>query len=267
MLRPLTGAWLRALGGDARPLYVLLAPAMLLAARDVLTRRFGSAWTSWCMAAVAWLPQIVVAPEGGATSAYSDLAVAAFFGMAVATRVGRGRRAIGSAALWCACLILTKNEGLLLAAAVVMYKPRWQLLVAPAMAFATLLAWQHSIPDAYDERNGALMLELPRRLAMLDDATIAIGKRALDVRTWGVLWPIVLLGIVLRRQPAAAVIPLLVVSAGYVAALACTSWNIEELARVTAHRLLLHCVVPASCIVIALLRNQTASSSRTSRGA
>ncbi|HEX8408858.1 MAG TPA: hypothetical protein VF883_08340 [Thermoanaerobaculia bacterium] len=266
LLMPLNAASLMAMGGDARPLYVLLAPAMLLAARDLLTRRFGFAWASWCMAALAWLPQLVVAPEGGATSAYSDLAVAAFFGMAVATRVSRGRRASGAAALWCAFLILTKNEGLLLAAAVILYKPRWQLLVAPAIAFTILVAWQRTVPEAYDERNGALLLELPRRIAMLDDATIAIGKRALDFRTWGALWPLVLLGVVFRRRPAAAVIPLLLVLAGYIAALACTSWNIEELARVTAHRLLLHCIIPAGCIVLALLANQTASSSRTSRG-
>lgn len=266
LLMPLNAASLMALGGDSRPLYVLLAPAMLLAARDLLRRRFGSAWTSWCMAALAWLPQLVVTPEGGATSAYSDVAVAAFFGMAVATRVGRGRGAIGAAALWCAFLILTKNEGLLLAAAVAIYRPRWHFSVAPAIAFAMLLAWQHSVPEAYDERNAALLRELPRRLGMLDDAAIAIGKRSLDFRTWGAFWPLVLVGVVIRRRPAAAVVPLLLASAGYVATLACTSWNIEELARVTAHRLLLHSLIPAACIVLALLRGQTASSSRTSRG-
>ena len=261
LLMPLNAASAEALGGNARSVYVLIAPALLLAVRDLLERRYGRAWTSWCFAAVAWLPPIVLAAEGGATSAYSDLAVAAFFGMAVVTRATRGR-AVFAPGLWCAFLILTKNEGLLLAAAVLVYRPRWRMLAAPLAALTMLGVWQQSIPDAYDERNAFLIRELPQQLARIDDAALAIGRRAMDVRTWGVFWPLVVVAALTRRQPRAAIVPLAIAAAGYVAVMACTSWQIEELARVTAHRLLTHGVIPAACVVAAALSSRSLPSVR-----
>lgn len=253
LLMPLNAASLIALRGDVRFLYILVAPAMLLAARDLLAPRYGRPITSWCMAALAWLPQIVVAPEGGATSAYNDLTVAAFFGLAVATRVARPHR-VAAAGIWCAFLVLTKNEGLLLAMTVAAYRPKWQITVFAAMAFAALVVWQQSIPDAYDERNSALLLELPQRIERLDDAALAIGRHASDVRMWGVFWPLLLACFAIGRRPLTAAIPLVLALAGYVVVMACTSWNIDQLARVTAHRLLLHCVIPASIIMIATVQ-------------
>jgi hypothetical protein len=252
LLIPLDVATLLALGASPRPLFVLIPAAMLLAARDLLSRRFGTAAAGWCMAALAWLPQIVIAPEGGATSAYSDLAVAAFFGMAVVTRPRV------AASLWIAFLILTKNEGLLLALAALAWRPRVRMLIAPAIALALLLGWQQLVPDAYDERNAALLLELPSRLAFLDDAALAIGRHALDLRTWGVLWPLVALCAFGRRVRSEARV-LMIAMAGYVAVMACTSWSITQLANVTAHRLLLHCIVPAGCIVMACMSSSGGS--------
>ena len=252
LLLPLDVATLLAFGASPRPLFVLIPAAMILAARDLLSRRFGTAAASWSMAALAWLPQMVTAPEGGATSAYSDLAVAAFFGMAVVTRPRV------AASLWIAFLILTKNEGLLLALAALAWRPRVRMLIAPAIAFTLLLVWQQTVPDAYDERNAALLLELSSRLTFLDDAALAIGRHALDLRTWGVLWPLVAICAFRRRVRSEARV-LLIALAGYVAVMACTSWSIAELAKVTAHRLLLHCVIPAGCIVMACMSSSGAS--------
>jgi hypothetical protein len=266
LLMPLDAASLLALGGSVRPLFVLLPAAMLLAARDLLSRRFSTVTPSWCMAALAWLPQIVTAREGGASSAYSDLAVAAFFGMAVVTRVARGRRGAVAASVWLAFLILTKNEGVVLAAAVLAYRPRPRMFLAPAIALAFLLAWQQSIPDAYDERNAVLLRGLPSRLAQLDDAAVAIARHALDFRTWGVFWPLVAVAAFLRRRPVAALVPLVLALGAYVVVLACTSWEIAALARVTAHRLLVHGILPAACLVIACLAPTTKSRTHPYQG-
>lgn len=243
LLMPLNAATLIALGSSARPLFVLIPAAMLLGVRDLLSRRLGRAPASWGFAALAWLPQIVTANEGGASSAYSDLALAAFFGMAIVTR--------GSPGLWIAFLVLTKNEGLLLALAALLYRPRLRDLVAPAIAFAVLVTWQQSVPDAYDERNAALLRELTRRIAWISDAFMAFARRAGDLRMWGVFWPLVFVCTAIRRKPLCAITPLLAALSGYVLMFSVTSWNIDELARVSADRLLLHCVIPAAWIVIA----------------
>lgn len=247
-----------------RALYALLPAALLLALRDLLSRRHGSAAASWCVAAAAWLPQVAVAPEGGASSAYSDLALAAFAGMAVATLAARGRRASSAAGLWVAFAILTKNEGTMLAIALLvalcLCRPGWRaiarFLAAPAVAFALLEIWRRSIPEAYDERNVALLAELPGRIGRIDDALLAMARHAFDWSVWGAFWPVVMIACVVvpfaprRRSTVLPLATLVLAFGGYVAALACTSWSIDELARVAANRLLVHCLVPALAIVV-----------------
>jgi hypothetical protein len=269
LLMPLDASAAMLLAGrdDAyRALYVFLPAALLLAVRDLLSRSHGTAATSWCVAAAAWLPQIVVAPEGGASSAYSDLALAAFAGMAVATLAARGRRASFAAGLWAAFAILTKNEGAMLAIALFialcLSRPGWRatarFLAAPAAALALLGIWRRSIPEAYDERNAALIAELPGRIGRLDDALVAMVRHAFDWNLWGAFWLVVLVAcavvpIATRRRIAVVPLTALVLALGaYVAALACTSWSIDELARVAANRLLVHCLVPALAVVVAL---------------
>lgn len=269
LLVPLDAAAMMLLTGRGeafRALYVLFAPALLLALRDLSSRRFGTAAPSWCAAAAAWLPQLLVAPEGGASSAYSDLALAAFAGMAVATLATRGRRAAGAAGILMAFAILTKNEGTLaalaLAAALVAIAPRVRVIArftaAPALALALLAAWRARIPEAYDERNAALLGGLVSNLGRVDDALAAMARHAFDWPSWGAFWIVALAGCALAmrtRRARAVVVPLLVLVvtlAGYVAALASTSWAVEELARVAANRLLVHCLAPALLLVIAM---------------
>lgn len=43
---------------------------------------------------------------------------------------------------------------------------------------------------------------------------------------------------------------------GYVALLAVTSWRIDELALVTANRLLLHLLIPAICVLALAWRSE-----------
>lgn len=123
-----------------RWLYIAIPLAALLAA----TRRV----SPWICAGLAWLPQLVM-PEGGMLSAYSDLAVAAFFGMAVLALTHEEH-----AGLWLAALVLTKNEGVVLAiaalaaAAICKRRLRWRDALPPLGAFALLVAWRMQIPDA-----------------------------------------------------------------------------------------------------------------------
>jgi len=248
-----------------RALYALLPAALLLAVRDLLSRRHGSAAASWCVAAAAWLPQIAVATEGGASSAYSDLALAAFAGMAVAALAARGRRAAFAAGLWTAFAVLSKNEGTMIAIALLVALCLWRpglraisrFLAAPAAALALLEIWRRSVPEAYDERNAALLAELPERIGRLDDALLALARHAFDWSAWGAFWPVVLVACAAvpfapRRRTAVVPPAMLALAIGaYIAALACTSWSIDELARVAANRLLVHCIGPALAIVVA----------------
>lgn len=269
LLMPLDAAAMMALTGrdDAfRALYVVMPMALLLALRDLLSRRHGTAAASWCAAAMAWLPQLVVAREGGASSAYADLAVAAFAGMAVATLATRGRRAAGAAGLWAAFALLTKNEGTLLAlalaVALVAIAPRVRVLVrfavTPAFALALLYVWRGTVPEAYDERNAALLASLPSNLGRIDDASLALARHGLGWTTWGAFWLVALFACLFAMRAwrtRTAIVPLVVLAvtlAGYVAALASTSWNVDELARVAANRLLVHCLAPALALVIAM---------------
>ena len=72
---------------------------------------------AWVAAAMPWLG-VLTTIEGGALAAYSDFALAAFFGMAVLYLLASlddpaALRAVG---LFAAFAVLTKNEGAVLAA-------------------------------------------------------------------------------------------------------------------------------------------------------
>jgi hypothetical protein len=237
LLLPMDVATLMVATGDldmnhARPFYVLIAIAAVIALHDAL---------GWGVLILAWLPQFLVAHEGGALSAYGDIALMAFVGLAVAAIVTKSP----AAGLWLAFAVLTKNEGIVLAMAVVIASRRWSLAIAPAIAMASLIIWRHQVPDAYDERYAVLLRDFD--IHRLPAAIAAFFPHAIDFSAWGVFWLAVSIGCLIslsRKQfflPAFIAIALLV----YVGAFAITSWNPAELATVAANRLLLHLVVPA----------------------
>jgi hypothetical protein len=220
-----------------RPFFVLIPIALVLALHDFL---------GWFVLALAWLPPLLVAHEGGALSAYSDLSAMAFFSMAVAAVM----RKEASGGAWLAFLVLTKNEGLILAIALVLVARSWRLAIGPALSMAILAWWRMSIPDAYDERYGVLIrdLQLPR----LVPAARALMAHAFDPAVWGVLWIVFIVAAVIRmRRRESLVIPAAIgiAFAAYAVAFAVTSWDIAELSKVAADRLLLHLAGPALIVV------------------
>lgn len=236
----------------ARFWYCLMPLAALLWCCAAIRERHG-ALASWLVATAAWLPRIVTAPEGGALSAYSDLSVMAFFGAAAISLPNPALTGI-----WLACLVLTKNEGLLLALCLLVAAARGRrsiaMIVPPLAAAALLAVWRTSIPAAYDEQYSALFRELPSQWPRLAESISALAQHAIDLRTWGLFWIVAAIAIaigVFRRNPIA--VATLLALGGYSMTFAVTSWNINELARVSAHRLLTHLLVPALLVIAAML--------------
>jgi hypothetical protein len=248
LLLPLDDATVLSFSHDdesVRWIYVLFVVSLLLVARDFVS--------DWIVAGAAWLP-ILLTVEGGALAAYNDFALCAFVGMAILSSDAR------IVALFLAALVLTKNEGGVLAFAIavallVARRVRWPIVVAPLLAIGVLALWRMRIPPAYDEQYGVLLRDLPRLLHRLPTAMSALALHACDVHEWGWFWPWTLVAAVVvmaRRRPAEIIVPSLTIVLtllAYTFALTVTSWRIEELAGVAANRLLVHLLVPACWIV------------------
>jgi len=250
LLLPLDAATMMNLTRDrsdhaVRWLYVLIPFAFLMFLRDR---------APWFVACAAWIPMIVVAPEGGAMSAYADLAVMSFCGAAVLSAAEGG----GAAGLWLLFLVLTKNEGTLLAIAIFiamsLIRPSrrvWFSSIAGVSIGEALLAiWRSRIPNAYDERYSRLIRDLPSHLDRITPVARAFAQHAVEFSKWGGFWIIVLVAaIVTARRNRFAIAVIVIALAGYVTTFAVMNWNIEELVNVSANRLLLHLAGPAMLIV------------------
>jgi hypothetical protein len=253
----------------ARWLYVLIPSAMFLAAYELVAGVFGSAG-AYALAAGAWLP-IFAEIDGGALAAYSDCAVAAFTGMAVlyamrAASDPSAARLVGAALGFA---VLTKNEGVVIAVAVICSlaiagRGRGVLIVAlpPLVAVLLLLYWRQLIPAAYDEQYAVLVRDLPHMWRRAPAAAHAFVAHAADMSVWAWFWPAAALGAIatLLRDARKYAVPLLTVVltlGAYVMALTVTSWDITELASVASNRLLLHVLMPACCLVAGALRAVT----------
>lgn len=255
LLVPLDVALVKAFGGSGRHFFWLVPFAGLLWCFTFVRREHGRI-AAWLVASLPWLPSIVAAPEGGVMSAYTDLTVMAFTGAALMSIANP--RATG---MWLTFLVLTKNEGLVIAAAICvavllfrgMRQVAW-VAVPPVIAALLLALWRRSIPAAYDEQYEVLIRDLPSNLDRLDDALRALGTHALDVRQWGFFWVItsicVLVALTRRSVPALVCV---LVFCGYVVTFAVTSWNIEELANVAADRLLTHLLIPATLTIASVV--------------
>lgn len=275
LLMPLNAAAVMRICGTTdnhvvRWLYVLIPLAGLLVARDYLWESSDQA-AAWTCAGIAWLPQVIAQPEGGVLSAYNDLTVATFFGMALFA-IGSG----SSAGIWLAALILTKNEGAALAVAVIaaaaiFRKSRRADFVLPAIAIGIIAVWRFRVPDAYDERYSVLFRGLWQNIARTGNALTALFSAAVDVRIWSLFWPAVLIAAALSlatRERSKVAIPLTAVLAAigaYLLAFVCTSWQINELANVTANRLWSQMLLAGAALLvsgwraISALRVHTAS--------
>lgn len=260
LLLPLDVATVMKLGGDTRNeagrwLYVFIAISALVVLRAYL-RKWYAASGGWIAAGVAWLP-LLTAIEGGALAAYNDFALAAFFGIAVLALIDDDARTAG---IFAAFAVMTKNEGLALAvaiviSAVVVRRLKLSMLVPIAIAEAIVVTCRRLVPPAYDEQYEVLLSSLPRSIARVPEAITAIAKHASEFQIWGGFWIAAALAVLvcaMRAREKAFVIALVTIVVGlaaYVVALTVTSWSIADLAPVAVNRLLAQLLVPATTLV------------------
>ncbi|HKO54451.1 MAG TPA: hypothetical protein VJ276_01155 [Thermoanaerobaculia bacterium] len=244
LLMPLNAGLLMIATGHAddaevRWLYLGVFVAMLF----VIRRRADP----WLAAIVAWLPQFAAETDGGALSAYSDVAVAAFVACAVFEEESPLR--FGA---WLAFLVLTKNEGLpiaivLLALGAWRFRKRASISAVPAViATAALIAWRHRIPPGDEENLAALLRTLPEHLDRLWPAITIFAAHLVGFAKWGLFWIAVALT-ARRRMPIAV---MLAIIATYLAAYTVTTWIQRDLINSSADRLLMHLIGPA-CLAMA----------------
>ncbi|HVT59719.1 MAG TPA: glycosyltransferase family 39 protein [Thermoanaerobaculia bacterium] len=159
-----------------RPLYAAFLPVLLLLVYDGARSRAGKNAAALAALSAALVPFFAYG-EGSASSSYSDLPLACFFGGAVVLlwRPGRRRSDALAAGVLLAAAVLTKNEGAPLAVlvlALAFWSPirshlrqggrrpgsaagelaRFGAAAAPALlALALLLCWRSGIPNRQDE--------------------------------------------------------------------------------------------------------------------
>lgn len=225
----------------------------------------------WVAAAMPWLG-VLTTIEGGALAAYSDFTLAAFFGMAVLYLLAslEDPAALRVVGLFAAFAVLTKNEGVVLALAILgaavfvrglKSRGEWMWMLVPiVVAEGIVVRWRSLVPAAYDEQYEVLVSSLPASLDRVPFAMLAILRHAVDIPEWGGFWiavvAAILAGAIWNRSKRFAIplVTMAVALAAYVVALSITSWRIEELAAVAANRLLVHLIVPGACILAMALR-------------
>lgn len=266
-----------------RMLYVGIFAAWLLVAYDGARRLAGRRPAALAVALAAATP-FVQYGEGGASSAYSDLPLAAFYGAALVLLLAAPPRWVDGwvAGLLLGAAVLAKNEGLPLAimalalavARVIALgrarsaQVRARLLIAPSLAVAValaaialLLSWRAGVPNRFDEkyatdfRLGALWPAVVVRAPRLVPVLL---RTMLDWQRWNGFWCAALALLAagwpaafrLRRLPlwAAALAPPAIGWLAYAVAI-----DPERTAEVTWERFLLQGSVPLLMLVAVAL--------------
>ena len=229
-----------------RFIYIIIFIAFVLMVRAEL-----GAWTA---ALLAWIPMITIAPDGGAISAYCDVALAAFAAGAFFELI-RGTNPWRFGA-WIAFVVLTKREGvplglaLLVIGAFVFRKRFVFALIAPVIAMVTLIVWRSRIPQGDEENLFALFTTLPEKLHRLPYAVIGFVQHLVSPM-WGLFWcgAIVALGVLaFRRQWRNFTICASAMAGAFavcIVAYTITTWIQVDLINSSADRLLMHGVAPA----------------------
>ncbi|HEY3053393.1 MAG TPA: hypothetical protein VGK04_08395 [Thermoanaerobaculia bacterium] len=263
---------------DARNRYPLLVPldaaAVMVASRDLDDQHvrwlypltlFGLAiharkWIgAWPAALLPWIPQFAVTQDGGVTSAYNDVIVAAFAGCAFLELVDR--RSPLRFGLWLAFLTLTKSEGLpyaivLVAAGVFIFGKRIATSLLPlTVAVATLLIWRSRVPSGDEENFIARLPLVSEKLDRLMPAALGVMRHATRFDTWGLFW-IATIGaaivLLIRRRGRDLILPAYILSTMlgiYLVAYAVSYWAVRDLVDQSADRLLMQLVVPALYVI------------------
>jgi hypothetical protein len=222
---------------EVRWLYLGIFAALLFVIRQRID--------PWLAAVVAWLPQFTET-DGGAYSAYSDTAIAAFITCAVLEEESPLR--FGA---WLAFLVLTKNEGLpiaimLLALGAWRFRKRMAIGAVPFMiATVALLAWRHGIPPGDEENLPRLLMTLPQHLDRVWPAIVGFAAHLVGFTKWGLFW----VGVLLFARRKVPIAVMLAVIALYLAAYTVTTWIQRDLINASADRLLIH-LVGVACLAM-----------------
>ena len=272
ILIPLDGAVILGVTHDfddrqLRWLYLGLLAAFALLIRERIDRLVSPAAGSWCAALLVWIPQFAVEPEGGALSAYSDIALAAFAAGAFfelveevlpprdrATSQPRDRTI--RFGLWLAFLVLTKSEGLpfalvfLVIGAFVFRKRIVIPAITTVIAAMALFVWRARIPAGDEEDILRMLPTIFGKLHHLGDALAAFPVHMFLFPRWGLFWIAVVIAAVLawrldRRAARVAISVIVAMLAVYAGVYVATDWVVSDLIAVTADRLLMHVIAPA----------------------
>jgi hypothetical protein len=263
-----------------RALYASFLAALLLIIHDGARRvagRTAATLTTLCAAAIPFLSY----GAGGATSAYSDLPLAGFYGAALVLLLleRRSLSAGGAAGCLLAGAILSKNEGALLAAAALLLAslrllrpPRepgrrpfgWHAAATgPALAaFALLTSWRAAIPNRDDEDYFAVLRLsdlLQGAVARLPQIVPEILRWTFRWSDWLGFWLLFLLVLAaghralrrphVRRLLLAGLVPAAIAWAAYA-----VSTRLDHLLGETWNRFLLQGLVPLAVVLACALR-------------
>lgn len=261
LLWPFAMAWVWACTGSADLMSVkILGPALLgaLAAtfHGLVARRGPRAAAMAYTALLCGIPVVL----SQSSRLLADAPVAFFvllaFGAGSTWLDSRDDAWIRLCGVFAAALILTKNEGLGLAAILVIallvcrapIRPvaAWTIAL-PAVVTAPWLIFRVGIPKLAEDYGARLQPALfLANIGRVPGIARALAMEALNVEDWLLLWPLVLLGLILgarrlRRPPSALVaVSLGLIAAMYGAIYVVTPWDVGPLIESTAARLMLH---------------------------
>jgi hypothetical protein len=270
ILIPLDGAAILSLAHslddrNLRWLYLGILAALALLVRERIGRLVSPATGAWWAAILVWVPQFAVEPEGGALSAYNDIAIAAFAAGAFFELLdAEARKSEIRFGLWLAFLVLTKREGLpfalvFLAIGAFVFRKRIAVpAIITSVATAALLVWRWRIPVGDQQDVVQVLLTVPDKLHRIGIA--AFPRHMLLMPQWGLLWIAVIVAAVIATQIdrrawlAIAVIGSML--AVYTAIYITTAWVPSELIAVTADRLLMHVIAPSLYLLALTARSR-----------
>jgi hypothetical protein len=287
ILIPLDGAVILGIAHDfddrqLRWFYLGFLAALALLARERIGRLVSPSAGAWCAALLVWIPQFSVETEGGALSAYNDLAIAAFAAGAffeLAEEVSRSRdlaqpatqtwRDFGAIrfGLWLAFLVLTKSEGLpfamvfLAVGAFVFRKRIASSAIVAGIAAVALFIWRARIPPGDEEDIIRLLPTIPQKLHNVRAALAAFPRHILLMPHWGLFWIAVIIAAALalrvdRRNATLAISVIAAMLAVYVVVYVATAWVLSDLIAVTADRLLMHVIAPSLFLLALISRSR-----------
>ena len=239
-----------------RWLFALFAVAFALEIRGRLGGWFGAAFL--------WLPQILLdSANGGALSAYCDIALGAFVACAFFELVENGPPL--PFGFWVACAALTKNEGLplaillLIAGAFVFRKRIVVALALPLVAIGHLFLWRARIERSDEQNFARTLLDIPSQLERFGGALARLLADFANVRDWGLVLLMIAVAVFFARRgrllAAAIIVPMFALYAG---AVAVSGWDVETM-NALAPRVLTHLLGPLFWLLRdALLRESVA---------